>query len=70
MCQCQLVQVLYDLDESRDFVIGGRIAAAGVGIPYADQLAPAWSSDVAGGGEGGRRELFNHSMAVPMVGIA
>jgi choline dehydrogenase-like flavoprotein len=57
----------YDHDDSRSFVSGGHVAAAGVGIPLPINWhlpgAPSW------GAEAKRidREAFNHSMAVAMV---
>jgi choline dehydrogenase-like flavoprotein len=57
----------YDHDDSRGFVSGGHIAAAGVGIPLPINWhlpgQPSW------GAEAKRidREAFNHSMAVAMV---
>jgi choline dehydrogenase-like flavoprotein len=57
----------YEHDESRDFVGGGNISAAGVGIPLPVNWAlpgrPSW------GAEAKRvdKEYFNHSMAVGMV---
>jgi choline dehydrogenase-like flavoprotein len=57
----------YDHDDKRDFVGGGILSAAGVGIPLPINWAlpgrPTW------GAEAKRidREYFNHSMAVGMV---
>jgi len=57
----------YNHDDSRGFVSGGHIAAAGVGIPLPINWhlpdRPTW------GAEAKRidRELFSHSMAVAMV---
>ncbi len=57
----------YEHDESRGFVGGGHIAAAGVGIPLPINWGlpgrPTW------GAEAKRvdRDYFNHSMAVAMV---
>jgi choline dehydrogenase-like flavoprotein len=57
----------YEHDDSRGFISGGHIAAAGVGIPLPINWhlpgAPSW------GAQAKRidREAFNHSMAVAMV---
>jgi choline dehydrogenase-like flavoprotein len=57
----------YESDESRGFVGGGHIAAAGVGIPLPINWTlpdrPAWGS----GAKQVDRESFNHSMAAAMV---
>jgi choline dehydrogenase-like flavoprotein len=57
----------YHHDSSRDFVSGGHIAAAGVGIPLPINWhlpgRPTWGAEA----KQIDRELFNHSMAVAMV---
>ena len=57
----------YNHDASRDFVSGGHIAAAGVGIPLPINWhlpgRPTWGAEA----KKVDRELFNHSMAVAMV---
>jgi len=57
----------YEHDDSRGFVSGGHIAAAGVGIPLPINWSlpnrPAWGA----GAKQVDREFFNHSMAAGMV---
>jgi choline dehydrogenase-like flavoprotein len=57
----------YEHDENRDFVSGGHIAAAGVGIPLPINWGlpgkPTWGAEA----KKIDREYFNHSMAVAMV---
>jgi choline dehydrogenase-like flavoprotein len=57
----------YEHDENRDFVSGGHIAAAGVGIPLPINWGlpgkPTWGAAA----KKIDREYFNHSMAVAMV---
>jgi choline dehydrogenase-like flavoprotein len=57
----------YDHDESRGFVSGGHIAAAGVGIPLPINWGlpgkPTWGAEA----KKIDRDYFNHSMAVAMV---
>ncbi len=57
----------YEHDESRGFVGGGHIAAAGVGIPLPINWGlpgrPTWGAEA----KQVDRDYFNHSMAVAMV---
>jgi choline dehydrogenase-like flavoprotein len=57
----------YEHDANRDFVSGGHIAAAGVGIPLPINWGlpgkPTWGAEA----KKVDREYFNHSMAVAMV---
>jgi choline dehydrogenase-like flavoprotein len=57
----------YEHDANRDFVSGGHIAAAGVGIPLPINWGlpgkPTWGAEA----KKIDREYFNHSMAVAMV---
>jgi choline dehydrogenase-like flavoprotein len=57
----------YEHDESRGFVSGGQLAAAGVGIPLPINWSlpgrPTWGSEA----KAVDREHFNHSMAVGIV---
>ncbi len=57
----------YESDESRGFVGGGQIAAAGAGVPlpinFATPGKPLWGSEA----KAADRELFNHAMAVAIL---
>jgi choline dehydrogenase-like flavoprotein len=57
----------YEHDDSRGFISGGHIAAAGVGIPLPINWhlpgAPTWGA----GAKRVDREAYNHSMAAAMV---